>query len=81
MHNKDASALPDTEVQYLASEHVGDEFKIFVGHPHPTDARSAKVVFMGDPWSDFGTAVGVTRLPTSPGTCRRCSSSPWGTGP
>jgi predicted alpha/beta superfamily hydrolase len=62
VNSNDASALPDTEVHYLASEHVGDEFKIFVGHPHAMDARPPKVVFMGDPWSDFGTAVGVTRL-------------------
>jgi predicted alpha/beta superfamily hydrolase len=62
MNSNDASPLPDTEVHYLASEHVGDEFKIFVGHPHAMDARPPKVVFMGDPWSDFGTAVGVTRL-------------------
>lgn len=62
MISNDASPLPDTEVHYLASEHVGDEFKIFVGHPHPTDATPPNVVFMGDPWADFGNAVAIARL-------------------
>ena len=62
MIGNDVSPLPDTEVHYLRSEHVGDEFKIFVGHPHTSDTAPPSVLFMGDPWGDFGTAVGVTRL-------------------
>jgi predicted alpha/beta superfamily hydrolase len=62
MISNEVSPLPDTEVHYLRSEHVGDEFKIFVGHPHSSDAEPPRVLFMGDPWGDFGTAVGITRL-------------------
>jgi predicted alpha/beta superfamily hydrolase len=58
----DDSPLPDTEVHYIRSEHVGDEFKIFVGHPHSSDTAPPSVLFMGDPWGDFGAAVGITRL-------------------
>jgi hypothetical protein len=57
MISNDDSPLPDTEVHYLRSEHVGDEFKIFVGHPHSSDTAPPGVLFMGDPWGDFGTAV------------------------
>jgi hypothetical protein len=32
MIDNDDSPLPDTEVHYLSSEHVGDEFKVLVGH-------------------------------------------------
>ena len=32
MFSNDESPLSDTEVYYLRSEHVGDEFKILVGH-------------------------------------------------
>jgi predicted alpha/beta superfamily hydrolase len=62
MISNDVSPLPDTEVHYLRSEHVGDEFKIFVGHPHSSDAAPPIVLFMGDPWANFGTAVEMTRL-------------------
>ena len=62
MMSNDVSPLPDTEVHYLRSEHVGDEFKIFVGHPHPSETAPPSVLFMGDPWGDFGTAVEMTRI-------------------
>jgi predicted alpha/beta superfamily hydrolase len=62
MISNDVSPLPDTEVHYLRSEHVGDEFKVFVGRPQSSNAAPWCVLFMGDPWSDFGTAVGVTRV-------------------
>jgi predicted alpha/beta superfamily hydrolase len=58
----DDSPLPDTEVHYLRSEHVGDEFKVFVGRPHSSDAAPRGVLFMGDPWANFGTAVEITRM-------------------
>lgn len=62
MIDNDVSPLPDTEVHYLQSEHVGDEFKVFVGRPHSSETAPPSVLFMGDPWGDFGTAVEVTRL-------------------
>ena len=62
MISNDISPLPDTEVHYLPSEHVGDEFKILVGHPHASDTAPPSVLFMGDPWANFGTAVEITRL-------------------
>ena len=41
MSANDDSPLADTEVHYLHSEHVGDEFKIFVGHCGASEARAA----------------------------------------
>jgi predicted alpha/beta superfamily hydrolase len=58
----DASVLPDTEVHYLRSEHVGDEFKVLVGHCGSIGAASSPVVFLGDTWANFGTAVEIMRL-------------------
>lgn len=58
----DDSPLPDTEVHYLHSQHVGAEFKILVGHSHSSEADSRRVLFMGDPWLSFGTAVEMTRV-------------------
>jgi hypothetical protein len=37
MISNDESPLPDTEVHDHRSEHVGHEFKIFVGHPPSSD--------------------------------------------
>ena len=67
MITNDESPLPDTEVHYLRSEHVGDEFKIFVGHPHSSDTAPPSVLIMGDPWANFGTAVEMVRLLNSSG--------------
>jgi predicted alpha/beta superfamily hydrolase len=58
----DQSALPDTEVHYLRSEHVGDEFKILIGHCGSSETSSPAAVFLGDPWANFGTAVEIARL-------------------
>lgn len=56
------SPLPDTEVHYLRSEHAGDEFKILIGHCGSAEPDPPLVVFLGDPWASFGTAVEVIRL-------------------
>jgi predicted alpha/beta superfamily hydrolase len=43
--SNDESPLADTEVHYLRSECVGDEFKLFVGHCGNTDKARPVVVF------------------------------------
>jgi predicted alpha/beta superfamily hydrolase len=62
MISNDASPLPDTEVHYLRSEHVGDEFKILVGHCGSSGSAPPQVLFIGDPWANFGTAVEMVRM-------------------
>src|SRR5574340_779696 len=56
------SPLADTEVHYLRSEHVGDEFKILVGHCGETDSSPPAVAFVTDPMVCFGTAVETIRM-------------------
>jgi predicted alpha/beta superfamily hydrolase len=53
----DESALPGTEVHYLRSEHVGDEFKIMIGRCGTPGATPTPVVFISDANWYFGTAV------------------------
>jgi predicted alpha/beta superfamily hydrolase len=60
--NNDLSPLPDTEVHYVRSDHVGDEFKIIVGRCDSSESGAASVLFLGDTWANFGTAVEITRL-------------------
>lgn len=60
--NDDLSPLPGTEVHYLRSEHVGDEFRVVVGHCDASESAPASVLFLGDTWANFGTAVEITRL-------------------
>ncbi len=62
MIGNDASPLPDTEVHYIRSEHVDDEFKVLVAHCDSVGSASSPVVFLGDPWANFGTAVEIMRL-------------------
>jgi uncharacterized protein len=62
MISNDESPLPDTEVHYLRSEHVGDEFKVLVGLCGSCESAPPPVVFLGDPCFQFGTAVEMTRL-------------------
>jgi len=63
MISNDESSLPDTEVHYLRSEQVGDEFKIFIGQCSSSGSSAPpQVLFMGDPWLNFGTAVEITRV-------------------
>lgn len=75
MPGDDGSPLSGTEVHYLRSEHVGDEFKIFVGHCgelgagagalHPRD-RSDGVppvaLYVADANGMFASAVDIVRL-------------------
>ncbi len=65
MRSTDASeisALPGTEVSFLRSEHVGDEFKVIVGHCGGAESALPVPVFFGDTWMHFGTALEVARL-------------------
>ena len=62
MISNDESPLADTEVHYLHSEHVGDEFKIFIGHCGPPGSAPSSVVFLGDPALIFGTTVDIIRI-------------------
>ena len=60
--NDDLSPLPGTEVHYLRSEHVGDEFKVIVGHCESAGSAAPGVLILGDIWANFGTAVEIVRL-------------------
>jgi len=62
MSSSDASPLADTEVHFFRSEHVGDEFKIVVGHCGSSEAVSPVPLVIGDTWMHFGIAVEVVRL-------------------
>jgi predicted alpha/beta superfamily hydrolase len=62
MISDDESTLPGTEVHYLRSEHVGEEFKIFVGHCLSRETAPMPVVYVGDASLVFGTAVDMVRL-------------------
>jgi predicted alpha/beta superfamily hydrolase len=60
--NDDASPLAATEVHYLQSEHVGDEFKIFVGHCGTATAEDpAGVLCLTDANGFFGGTVDLVR--------------------
>lgn len=59
--SNDESPLADTEVHYLRSECVGDEFKLFVGHCGQRDKTPPVAVFLGDPAISFGSAVDIVR--------------------
>ena len=59
--DNDQSPLADTEVHYLDSANVGDEFKIFVGHCGATDAPPV-VLYVTDANGMFGTAVDTVRF-------------------
>jgi len=60
--DNDASPLANTEVHRLRSEHVGDEFKIFVGHCPGRGDDAPAVVYLGDANGFFGGAVDAIRL-------------------
>jgi predicted alpha/beta superfamily hydrolase len=57
----DGSPLADTEVHYLQSQAVGDEFKIFVGHCGDASAAPLPVLYVTDANGYFGTAVDIIR--------------------
>lgn len=56
------SPLPNTEVHRLRSEHVGDDFKVLIGHAGTEPDGPRPVLVMADPWAGFGTAVEMTRI-------------------
>jgi predicted alpha/beta superfamily hydrolase len=58
----DGSPLAGTEVHYLDSEHVGDEFKIFVGHCGGSDAVAPVALYRPDANGMFASAVDIVRL-------------------
>ena len=62
MSASDVSPLPDTEVHFFRSDHVGAEFKIVVGHCGSSGSASPIPLFMGDTWMHFWIAVEVVRL-------------------
>jgi len=57
----DNSPLAGTEIHYLQSAAVGDEFKIFVGHCGDTGEQPAAVLYLTDANGQFGAAVDVVR--------------------
>ncbi len=59
--NNDESPLADTEVHYLTSEMVHDEFKIFVGHCGTTGEQRVPVLYLTDANGYFGGAVDIVR--------------------
>jgi len=60
--DNDASCLANTEVHYLRSDHVGAEFKIFVGHCPGLGDDPPKVLYVLDANGFFGGAVDTVRL-------------------
>lgn len=60
---EDGTVLAGTEIHYLRSDHVGDEFKLFVGHcgTEPGDASPAPVLYITDANGSFGSAVDIIR--------------------
>ena len=61
MTNDDHSPLAGTEVHYLRSSHVGDEFKIFVGHCGIPDGARPSVLYLTDANGFFGATVDLVR--------------------
>jgi predicted alpha/beta superfamily hydrolase len=59
--NNDESPLADTEVHYLTSEMVDDEFKIFVGHCGTKGEHRVPVLYLTDANGYFGGAVDIVR--------------------
>ena len=62
MSANDGSPLADTEVHFLRSEHVGDEFKIFVGHCGASDAGPPVLLYVSDANGIFAGAVDLVRF-------------------
>jgi predicted alpha/beta superfamily hydrolase len=59
--DNDQSPLADTEVHYLQSGHVGDEFKIFVGHCGRERRSPTGVLYLTDANGLFGGTVDLIR--------------------
>ncbi len=62
MPDDDRSPIAGTEVHYLSSRHVGDEFKIFVGHCGDPAGKPRPVLYVGDGNGIFAGAVEVVRF-------------------
>ncbi len=62
MSDNDLSPLADTEVHYLRSEHVGDQFKIFIGHCGESRTAPPAVLYVTDANGLFAGAVDMIRL-------------------
>jgi predicted alpha/beta superfamily hydrolase len=62
MFGDDGSPIAGTEVHYLRSEHVGDEFKIFVGHCGTPGRSPPVVLYVSDANGMFASAVDVVRF-------------------
>jgi predicted alpha/beta superfamily hydrolase len=60
--DNDLSPLADTEVHYLRSDHVGDEFKIFIGHCDGPVTTPPAVLYITDANGLFAGAVDMIRL-------------------
>ncbi len=58
----DLSPVAGTEVHYLDSEHVGDEFKIFVGHCGDVVSEPVAVLYVSDGNGLFAGAVEMIRF-------------------
>lgn len=59
--DNDELSIANTEVHYLHSDHVGDEFKLFVGHCGNRDEARPVTVVLGDPDMCFGSAMDIAR--------------------
>lgn len=59
--SNDASPLADTEVHYLRSEHVGDEFKVFAGACGVRPGAAPGVLYLTDANGFFGATVDLVR--------------------
>jgi predicted alpha/beta superfamily hydrolase len=59
--DSDSSPLAGTEVHFLQSAHVGDEFKVFVGRCGTDDVDRAAVLYVTDANGFFGLAVDIVR--------------------
>ena len=62
MSANDQSPLADSEVHYVHSEHVGDEFKIFVGRCGDPVDQPVPVLYVSDANGMFASAVELVRL-------------------
>jgi predicted alpha/beta superfamily hydrolase len=58
----DELPIAGTEVHYLRSEHVGHEFKIFVGHCGDTLGTPCATLYVGDANGMFASAVDTIRF-------------------
>jgi predicted alpha/beta superfamily hydrolase len=62
LSSNDHSPLADSEVHFLTSDHVGDEFKIFIGHCGESGAEPAAVLYLTDANGIFAGAVELVRF-------------------